>query len=482
MRLKLGLVCLLAACGGPKSPPQPPATPPVTDVTTTKPQPPTTGTPASAHRLAIGNGDFGTAHPTILRRVDPDERWMALCQARKDTDGDGKIEFHVGHHGATFGDTLDQYLVLGGGPGTLIDALVDASDDMRWIAILRGGTLELVDSTTGEIFGMKNADVASDNRPGAPHRAGMFAGDRLLYVRHRTAGDALVVHELATHTEREIAVPDRLWRIGSAGKLTQLYTVPGNDFPQLRTSLDAGECLGAPMSYSTGGQSGPQPTERVIDLDQGKVAAASGVITVIDATVVREKAGALYLDNDEIAPATCKPQVLAMLKAPARVIAICGAKKQAKVLLLGKGLRVELASIDRDKDNYEDFTGALEPATGVVCDAGLHCVATKTNARIDLKGGVAEYAFGNKLYVVHATMSSRTHEIIDVATGTRTPIKSSDKKLAAGRYLIDYDDRLIDLETATVGPKVTDPRRLSAAGRVLRFATPDTGPVRWTKP
>ncbi|HEY5934204.1 MAG TPA: hypothetical protein VIU61_06215, partial [Kofleriaceae bacterium] len=102
--------------------------------------------------------------------------------------------------------------------------------------------------------------------------------------------------------------------------------------------------------------------------------------------------------------------------------------------------------------------------------------------RIDLKGGVAEYAFGNKLYVVHATTSSRTHEIIDVATGARTPIKSSDKKLAAGRYLIDYDDRLIDLETATVGPKVADPRRLSAAGRVLRFAMPDTGPVRWTKP
>jgi hypothetical protein len=164
------------------------------------------------------------------------------------------------------------------------------------------------------------------------------------------------------------------------------------------------------------------------------------------------------------------------------VIAICGAKKQAKVLLLGKGLRIELASIDRDKDHYEDFTEALAPATGVVCDAGLHCVATATNARIDLKGGVAEYAFGNKVYVVHATMSSRTHEIIDVATGTRTPIKAKDKKLAAGRYLIDYDDQLVDLETGTVGPKVTDPRRLSAAGRVLRFTTPDTGPVRWMKP
>lgn len=480
--MRLLVLCLVAACGGPKPQPRPAATPPVTDVATTKPQPATTGAPASKARLAIGSGDFGTAHPTILRRVDPDERWMALCQARSDTDGDGKIEFHVGHHGATYGDRLDQYLILGGGPGTLIDALVDVSDDKRWLAILRGGALELVDSTTGELFGLKDADVASDNRPGALHRAGMFANNRMLYVRHRTGGDALVVHDLATHGEREIAVPDRLWRIRSAGKLTQLYTVPGDDFPQLRTSLDAGECLGAPMSYSTGGQSGPKPTERVIDLDAGKLSTVTGIVTLIDATVVREQGGALFLDNDEIAPSTCKPQVLALLSKPARVIAICGAKKQAKVLLLGKGLRVELASIDRDKDHYEDFYEALDPATGVVCDAGLHCVATATNARIDLKGGVAEYAFGNKLYVVHATMSSRTHEIIDVATGTRTPIKAKDKKLAAGRYLIDYDDQLVDLETGTVGPKVTDPRLLSAAGRVLRFTTPDTGPVRWTKP
>jgi hypothetical protein len=315
----------------------------------------------------------------------------------------------------------------------------------------------------------------------------MFADNRLLFVRHRATGDALVVHDPATHDEREIAVPDRLWRIASASKLTQILTIPtGDDFPQLMTSLDAGECLGAPMSYSSGGQRGPKPTERWIDLDQQKQVTVDGLVTVIDSTLVRSKNGALFFDNHEIAPSTCKPQVLALLKAPARVIAICGAKKQAKVLLLGKGLRVELASIDRDNDHFGDFTDAIEPATGVVCDGGLHCVATKTNARIDLKGGVAEYAFGNKLYVVHATMSTRTHEIIDVATGTRTPIKAADKKLAAGRYLIDSDDRLVDLETGTVGAKVTDPRRLSAAGRVLRFvgsaAWNDIGPVRWTKP
>ena len=50
-------------------------------------------------RLPIGTGAYGTAHPMLLRAYDRNERWMALCQARKDTDGDGKIEVHSGHHG-----------------------------------------------------------------------------------------------------------------------------------------------------------------------------------------------------------------------------------------------------------------------------------------------------------------------------------------------------------------------------------------------
>ncbi|MEJ7603204.1 MAG: hypothetical protein WKG01_35280 [Kofleriaceae bacterium] len=478
--------CVVASGGGCGGAAQPTTvTAPVTSVATSQPQPPTARpAPAPSGTLAIGRGDFGTAHPTIVRRSDPGERWMSLCQARADTDGDGAIAVHTGHHGEMFGDTMAQYLVLGGGEGTPIDSLVSVSADSRWLAIVRGENLELVDTTTGALFALADADLESDHRPGAPHRAAMFAGNRLLFIRHRAQTDALVIHDPATHQEREIEITDRLWRIASADGLAHIFTVAqGGGFPQLRTSLAAGECLGPPMSYSTGGQQGATPTERWIDLDQGTEVAVDGLVASIGTTRVRTPAsGALDLDSDEIAPPACKAQVLALVPSPPRVIAICGVKKQAKVLLLGKGLRVELAAIDRDKDHYGDHTDALGPATGVVCDAGLHCVTTATSQRIDLKGGVAQHAYGNKLYVVHATTSKRTFEILDVVTGTRTPIKSDDKKLATGKFIIDYSDQLIDLEQGTILGKVTDPMRLSTAGRVLKLAGKDVGPVRWTGP
>lgn len=241
------------------------------------PPPPIANTPppavaiAAPARLAVGTGAFGTAHPAYFRGHDRGgQRWMALCQARRDTDGDGKIAVATGQHGGLFGDTVELFLVIGGGPGTPIEALVGSSSDGRWVAILRGGRLELVDATTGELREMKEADVASDARPGTAHRAAVFGPDRLAYVRHRPTGDALVVHELATHAERELPVKDRLWRIAEVGRLAQVYTIPREQpFPRLNTNLEAGECVGAPRSYSTYGQEGPDPTERWIDLVHG---------------------------------------------------------------------------------------------------------------------------------------------------------------------------------------------------------------------
>jgi len=295
---------------------------------------------------------------------------------------------------------------------------------------VRDGKVELVDAQTGEVFALRGADAESDGRPGAPHRAAMFAGSRLLYIRHDAAGDdKLVVHDPADHGEREIAVPGRLWRIDGGGdRLVHVYTVPqGQPFPRLQTTLDGGECVGPAMSYSTYGNRGPRPTEHWLDLDTGAEIPDDGGEVAVGATLVRAPDdGALYFGAEQIAPPSCRVQLLAVLPAPVRAIAICGEKKQAKIVLLGKGLRQNLASIDRDTDHYSGLSHALAPAAGVVCDGGLHCVATATNQSIDLKDGVAEYAWGTKLYVVHATMSSRKHEIIDVATGTRTPIRAAD--------------------------------------------------------
>ncbi|HWO25536.1 MAG TPA: hypothetical protein VNO30_42645 [Kofleriaceae bacterium] len=507
---RIATVLLLAACGGaPASQPASPATPTsastATPVPAPAPAPAAKAAPASPQPLAnqvpaptpprylpIDTGDFGTAGPTLVRRVDPGERWMALCQARSDTDGDGKIEIHIGHHGELYGDQMDLYLVLGGGAGTQIEALAGASEDGRWLAIVRGGKVELVDAQTGEVTELRGADAQSDGRPGAPHRAAMFAKDRLLYIRHVPGGDdRIVVHDPKHHGEREITVPGRLWRIDyGPDQIAHVYTVPsGQTFPKLATTLGRGECIGPAMSYSTYGNSGPKPTERWIDLTSGQERAADGGEVAVGATIVRTPSdGALYFDGDQIAPPSCKAQLLAVLPSPVRVIAICGEKKQAKILLLGKGLQQELAAIDRETDHYRGLEGAIEPAAGVVCDAGLHCVATATNRYIDLKGGVAEHAWGSKLYVVHATMSSRKHEIIDVATGARAPIKTADVRLEQGKFIVDYDYNLVDIETGKILGKVPGAMRVSANGRVLRPAVAGQrndkidGPLRWSAP
>lgn len=408
---------------------------------------------------------------------------MALCQARSDTDGDGKIEVHSGHHGDMYGDAFALYLIIGGGEGTVIDAIPAISKDSRYLAVLRDQKLWLVDGQTGTQRELAGADIEGDGRPGAPHRAAVFSGDKLLYIKHGKT-DRVVSHDPATGAEKELAVADRVWRmIPETDSLAQLVTVPqGQGFPRLQTSLAAGECLGPPMSYSTGGQQGPKPVFAYYDLDQGKALTADGIVATVGSTLVRApKDGALYLDGDQIAPPTCAPQVLAVMPSPPRVIAICGQKKQAKIMLLGKGLTKDLASIDREKDNYGGLEDMLE-STGIVCGSGLHCVAVATGAPIDLKGGVVEYVYGDKAYVVHATMSSRKHEIIDVAAGTRTPTKAADKKLAAGTWIIDYNDELVDLTTGKLMGKVKGAVRLSSTGRVLKNGGEMMGPMTWSAP
>lgn len=270
MCIRLAAVVVAAACGSsPRPPTETSPAKPEPSVTTAAPRPPRANVPK-------GSGTYGTAHPTYFRGFDTrGKRWMALCQARRDTDGDGKIEVSSGHHGGLYGDDMALYLVIGGGEGTVIEALVSRSDDDRWLAILRDGTLELVDVETGDVRAMVDADVESDERPGAPHRAATFVGERLLYIRHYADKDTLVVYDLASRKEREITVPDRLWRIVWSRTLGRIYTVPrGQGFPKLQTTLDPGECTGPFLSYSTHGQSGPTPTERRVDLDRGAIVSA----------------------------------------------------------------------------------------------------------------------------------------------------------------------------------------------------------------
>src|SRR5690606_25952803 len=137
----VGACLLFVACTRASAPP---STPPPPSHTAVPVRAPTVRQRAALAPVPLERaGWYGTAHPTFVRAYDRvSSRWMALCQARRDTDGDGTIEVRVGHHGEIFGDEMQLYLVVDGGDGIAIDSIVDSSDNDRWVAVIRGRSLE----------------------------------------------------------------------------------------------------------------------------------------------------------------------------------------------------------------------------------------------------------------------------------------------------------------------------------------------------
>src|SRR5580700_3881666 len=126
---------------------------------------------------------IGTAHPVLLQELASDGRWMVICQARKDTNGNGVIEVRVGFHGNIIGDSLVPYLVFGAGEGIAIDAFGSRDDDGSRLAYIRGGKL-FVSDAEGHATELPGADVRED-LAGGDHRATAISrdGTRMIYLR-----------------------------------------------------------------------------------------------------------------------------------------------------------------------------------------------------------------------------------------------------------------------------------------------------------
>ena len=252
------------------------------------PRPPIGATPSpraapAPPTQAPGTGDtVGTAHPLVVEAGVPDGTWIAICQARADTDGDGSIAVHVGHHGDTYGDRFRPYLVRGAGEGEPIDSLVGWTRDGRWVVALRAGALAVLDTRTWSWTELAGADLRDDGVPLGPHRVASVAsaGAHLTYFRD---DETIVIRELATGAERTVKVPGaRLWRVEvePRGQVARVYAVRRDTdgdgtltWPSVRTSLSDRDCRGPIMSYSTGGWSGDEPDDLWLDLATGALAA-----------------------------------------------------------------------------------------------------------------------------------------------------------------------------------------------------------------
>ena len=118
---------------------------------------------------------FGTPSPGVAYVVDGGRRWAAICEARQDDDGNGKLQVVVMQHGDTGGDQLRPYLVLGGGKGAEIDDFVASDLGGRWVVTTKDMCLHLVDTQTGKALALRGADGRAGDAVGGDHRAATFS-------------------------------------------------------------------------------------------------------------------------------------------------------------------------------------------------------------------------------------------------------------------------------------------------------------------
>jgi hypothetical protein len=141
--------------------------------------------PLAALATPAADGTIGTAHPFLFQEVAPDGSWTVLCQAREDTDHDGKISVMLGHHGDALGDEMRPFLVVGSGRGAGFDEILASDATGRFVAARAGACLSLVDTRKKTEVVFANADLRDDDAVFGAARGAAFdrRGEHLPYLR-----------------------------------------------------------------------------------------------------------------------------------------------------------------------------------------------------------------------------------------------------------------------------------------------------------
>jgi hypothetical protein len=285
--------------------------------------------------------EFGTAHPSILEAADPAGRWIVVCQARADTDGDGRIlALFDDHHGAPYGDDVVPYLVIGGGEGTAIDTLLGVDPRSRFVVGRPKGRVTLYDTRTGAVTDLTpKPDAEGETTSVEPWASFDDAGRRLLTARVRVRGkDAvarLVVRDLETDVETSIEPgPGLLVRASLSGDgASILASVVTSDTdgdgeiepPKEHSTFYEGGCGGPAKAGSFLGRSGDRPSPRVLAVDGSLRRDVPGFARFVGRRWVRRlDDGSLVLEGvgepTTIATAAMKAKVLASDDATATVL------------------------------------------------------------------------------------------------------------------------------------------------------------------
>ncbi|HEY1547678.1 MAG TPA: hypothetical protein VGG28_07660 [Kofleriaceae bacterium] len=441
-------------------------------------------------------GDIGVAAPTAGIMAPDDGRWFVLCQARRDTDGDGELSVRYGLH-LNDGDRAEPFLVLGSGAGEAIDYPAAHSADGSWLAIVRHGTLELIDTTSGERTTL-DADLRNDRD--WPRRKNTRAIDiaddnsRAVYIK---PDNTIVIRELANGYEHSIAMHELVWRatIDAAGMWAEIKTIPADtDHDGVITwpgGFESSSMTGCDVDslHQTPLEPKDAVKTRWLELASGRFVDDPRIIGTVAGQLLRRLSnGALVLGETQITDPACHAHVVGTidnLLAP-RAIVTCGAtpSEQTTLVVAGPGLHVVtratayVSTYDmvspydttplNERFNHLDDTTYVDLADGSEIHLpGKHVAGALTRfVLIDTGNELERYDLATRV-----ATPLRTHGVID-------PESIGDD--------IAIDGELYDLRLARRITKSTaDIAFITNTGRVLRFAKEPKpgyapfGPLRW---
>ncbi|RYZ39927.1 MAG: hypothetical protein EOO71_18050 [Myxococcaceae bacterium] len=288
------------------------------------------------------SANYGTAHPFLLMASAQDGRWLLACQARRDTDGDGQVQLSSGNHGELFGDTLRTYLFLEPGAGLPIDALLATDPTGRFLALVRDGTLLLLDLETREEKVLALKVTTDPSSPEPPVRASFSRdGRHLLFLRPEKSRSVAVVRDLREGTERVLDA--------GSGRIEQAVLVPSGHWAMLDMVEDSdpdppwtqqnpmrannAACRGPALPTSSFSHHGDTPIRRYRRVDGGPFVQGNDVLHPLGEGMLRRAPDSSIVFEDAQGrretwvPASCNARLLHVDEARQQVLVACNTRQ-----------------------------------------------------------------------------------------------------------------------------------------------------------
>ena len=439
----------------------------------------------------------------------PDRRWLALCQAERDTTGDGRLEVTVGPQGTLSGDALEGFYVDVAGLEERIDAFVGSDPTGRFVALVRGGRLLLRDSTTRVDTDLSalGADVRDDLGSFLNPRAGSFAprGARFLYLRREGDHTRAVVRDLGTGGETVIESPSgELYRadFDASGEWVVLRVVTtdtnGNgrlEWPVPESKGPWMRCTGPLPRFSVWERAHDEPSTFVARRTGGTAVEAPGLVAPLsDSIVVRDADESLVRIRENGTRTTlvrkgCAARLLHADASRGLILVTCvGKKGRNDAVLVGpdftKPLGLELAAATGDHTQpFAPRLVALHPgADAVLVDLDEKSVERLSSGdRILATAETRALVLRGRSLVIHELGGRDRPPMGDIAqlghilrTGTVVVVPPLVVDVGSGE--------LLGTTTARALAVSADGSVLVPDGRDADATHLATGPLRWKRP